>query len=800
MNLVTYSMMTLASVVVFSELIGLDGGVALVLNVFTILLFLMFPLFWFVNTVELVVENKQTDELQAELAYKQTTATTYTTKNFVCDFYHSFLTRLTEQPDVDFNDINRIFQTTLQKLLSLHKKKKLFAFTPRKHDLLAIYTDLVAAGTLPMNDIIDTVLTSKLVRSSSGVLPISVALDGRRGSCDDDCSMCPNECIANGAKADIARSYLSSEGTFIRGTISDFSIVEQTWRRLAELEIMGHPPDKLEFILLGGTFDCFPADYRMQVAVDIFYACNMYQYISTRFGGTHATVLKEWYATNPFPTNAPLSESLTSFLYSLRPRPIIDLSMLEKTNNQLLRYEQDINTKLHCCRVIGILLETRPDRINRYSLTGMRKLGCTRIQMGIQSSDDSVLKTIKRGHTMAHSIRANAFIRDNGFKIDGHIMPDLPSSTVESDRKTVEDVFLGDQSQLDYGKLYPCLDLPFTEIRKWKQSGKWKPRAEHQFTEFLDTLSYAMSIVPPWTRINRLQRDFPEASEHNDGLGFVSEHIKTNLHQMVTDDMKKKQWKCYEIRSREIRNGVIDTQLHRAKLYIRTYRANEGTEWFISVELEKPQNDDFNDTHLLGLCRLRIPDYEFTEKTHLPQHYLPVYRSKMDRIARIRELHVYGNIVSSSSTGQSQHRGIGKFLIHVAELISSMYDCTLITIISGVGVRDYYEHLGYTLDDHEDQFMVKRFSTEEKQLQPLVLFGKQYMKEEIVDALQHTLIHTTYLAPLLQKSVSTTVVRDPDQDSEQRLPMSYRHHVYELIQRGEAEGFAFTGKELQEKQ
>jgi hypothetical protein len=120
-----------------------------------------------------------------------------------------------------------------------------------------------------------------------------------------------------------------------------------------------------------------------------------------------------------------------------------------------------------------------------------------------------------------------------------------------------------------------------------------------------------------------------------------------------------------------------------------------------------------------------------------------------------------------------------------------MYDCTLITIISGVGVRDYYEHLGYTLDDHEDQFMVKRFSTGEtdNQLQPLLLFGKQYMREEIVDALQHTLIHTTYLAPLLQQSVSRSTIVE-------RLSSSYRHHVYELIQRGEAEGFAFTGKEV----
>ena len=251
---------------------------------------------------------------------------------FVIDFYHGFLSHLTDK--TEFEELNSIYQKTLQKLLSLHKKKKLFHSVPRKHDLLAIYMDLVKERVLPLNDIIDTILTSKLVRSSSGVLPISIALDGKNGSCSSDCAMCPNECIANGAEKDIARSYLSSEGTFIRGDIQHFSIVEQTWRRLAELEIMGHPPDKLEFILLGGTFDCFPREYRIQVAMDIFYACNVYAEISTRFNGKHANLLKEWYATNPFPSNAALSVSLTTFLYSIRPRPIQTDS--EKKNSDLL--------------------------------------------------------------------------------------------------------------------------------------------------------------------------------------------------------------------------------------------------------------------------------------------------------------------------------------------------------------------------------------------------------------------------------------------------------------------------------
>jgi elongator complex protein 3 len=306
----------------------------------------------------------------------------------------------------------------------------------------------------------------------------------------------------------------------------------------------------------------------------------------------------------------------------------------------------------------------------------------------------------------------------------------------------VQNIFQGVDCQLDYCKIYPCLDLPYTKIREWKHSGKWKPIAENRFPEFLDFLAYTMSIIPPWTRANRVQRDFPEATEKNNQLGFVSETIQSNLQQIVTDYMKKKGMKCYDIRSREVRNELIDHE--RAKLYIRIYRANEGTEFFLSVEI--PRTDkDFNDTSLLGLCRLRIPDYEFSEKEDIPFHYLPVFRKK-ERIARIRELHVYGNIVSGSqgnSQGNpnSQHRGIGKFLIGVAESISRFYECSLVTIISGVGVRDYYENIGYTLDENEDQYMIKR--PEEKI--DLVLFGKKYDETRIHNTVGGSTISQQYI-------------------------------------------------------
>jgi ELP3 family radical SAM enzyme/protein acetyltransferase len=501
--------------------------------------------------------------------------------------------------------------------------------------------------------------------------------------------------------------------------------------------------------------------------------------VSIKFNGENTHVLQKWFSTRPFANNSPLSKELLDVLYTSRPRPIADIKNMKKTE-QFLIDEQLVNTKCRSCRAIGIVHETRPDRVNRYSLTELRKLGSTRIQIGIQTDNDDVLEYNNRGHTVAVSIKANREIRDNGFKIDGHIMPDLPGTTLEIDYKMVQNVFLGSNLQLDYCKLYPCLDLPFTKIRELKKSGEWVSIAETRYPEFLDFLAYAMSIVPPWTRVNRVQRDFPEASEANKQLGYVSDTIRTNLQQIVTQHMEKKGLACRDVRSREVRNAIIDTQLQYAKLYIRVYRANEGTEFFLSVEI--PDGEGFDDTRLLGLCRLRIPDFEFTEKEHIPFHYLPVYRSKTERIARIRELHVYGNIASLTQDGNSQHRGIGTFLMSAAETITRVFGCTLISVISGVGVRDYYENLGYSLDTNEDQYMVKRIDNKNDKNHKndkLRLFGKIYNTDHIQQSIRSSTIVQKYILKNADQSISNIS----------------NTHVYDRIQNGEAQGFAIDGDE-----
>ncbi len=697
------------------------------------------------------------------------------------EFYEIFHDKLSKTTMNDFDQVNQLLQVTLKTALT--KYKGAFTTMPSKSDLLKVYQSLITSKRLLNDNIMETLLTTRVVRSSSGVLPISIALDGRKGcgdsgeiedgfSCAYNCAFCPNECVANGAEKDIARSYLSSEGTFIRGAIQNFNVTEQVWRRLAELEVMGHVPDKLEVIPLGGTWDCYPRSYRERFSQQLFYAANTYSLISIRYNGEYSNMLKRWIESKPFQNNLPLDILMCDIIRSARPM-------------RTLEDEKHMNTTSSCCRIIGLVFETRPDRISRATLLEKRRLGCTRIQLGIQHTDNDVLYFNNRGHTVEATIRAIRACRDAGFKVDGHIMPDLPFTEIPKDYDMVHRVFCDSDLQLDYCKVYPCLDLPFTLARQWKEDGTWKPYAEHNFPEFLKLLCHTLTIVPPWVRINRVQRDFPEASVKNNGLGFVSDTIKTNLHQIVDDEMKRTGQKCYDIRSREIKNTIVtNSLLDTAKLYIRTYRANEGTEFFISVEIPKTNPDsDFDDSYLLGLCRLRLTDYDINKPgnykptdTNIPTHLLSTYRTKTEKIARIRELHVYGNIASKTVNGNSQHKGIGKFLVATAETIARIYNFDKVSIISGVGVRDYYTHLGYILNDKEDEFMIKDLHNS-KEL-TMNLFGKVYGPSDI-STITHALFNST---------ISSKYHNTFDTSSYS----NYTSCTYNHIQNGEAQGFSFT--------
>ena len=526
----------------------------------------------------------------------------------------------------------------------MKKVPKKFKITPRKDILTHSYQQLINDGIIEKNNTMDAYLVKLPIRSWSGVLVVTIVLRPDKFSCPYDCKYCPDERKSNGADYDMPRSYLSSEPAVMRAMEVDFDIAKQFKSRIDTLKKNGHEIDKVEIIVLGGTFSSYPRDYQTEAMRDIFYAANIYNKTKKR-------------------------EALS------------------------LHTEQSFN-ETNDIKIIGISLETRPDQINKYELRRFRELGCTRIQIGVQHTDDEILKIINRKHDVQCSVNAIKLMKDFGFKVDIHIMPDLPGATPEKDKAMFDEIFLTDKYKPDYVKIYPCLDVTYTEIRKWKEDGRWTPYSEKNGgKEIIDLILYVQkNLIDKYVRINRIQRDFPKEHNNNDFKGFVSDTHMTNLRQILEDRLKKDGVKCKCIRSREIKNG--DYKLRDVRRNIMTYDASGGIDKFISF-------DDSKNDALLGFIRLRIPN-----EVESAQHFIPALRNA----ALIRELHVYGSLKKVNAKGEfskPQHNGFGKSLVMTAENIAWYNNYKKVAIISGVGVRKYYERMGYVL---KNTYMIKEIT------------------------------------------------------------------------------------------
>jgi len=531
---------------------------------------------------------------------------------------------------------------------------KKFKITPRKDVLSHTYQRLIADGTLAKHSAMDIYFVKLPVRSWSGVLVVTIVLRPDKFSCPYDCKYCPNETIKNGAIHDMPRSYLSSEPAVMRAMDVDFDIIKQFRSRIKTLRENGHEIDKVEIIVLGGTFSSYPRDYQYEAMRDIFYAANTQNQCQA-----HQTYVRD-----------PLS----------------------------LQTEQYLNTDTNSLKIIGISLETRPDQINKHELRRFREYGCTRIQIGVQHTDNEILNIVNRKHDTECSIKAIKLMKDFGFKVDIHIMPDLPGATPEKDKLMFDEIFATTKFCPDYIKIYPCLDVTYTEIRKWKEDGRWTPYSElNGGKDLIDLILYAKkNLIPKWIRINRIQRDFPEEHTNNSFKGFLSDTHKSNLRQLLDDRMKKDGVSCKCIRCREIKNNAY--HMRDVWANIITYEASDGVEKFISY-------DDNKNDRLLGFIRLRMPPKS-------SEHFIPALRGA----ALIRELHVYGSLKKvkvakafkeKGDVSKPQHNGFGKRLIIMSEIIAWWYGYKSIAVISGIGVRAYYRKMGYEL---KDTYMVKKLT------------------------------------------------------------------------------------------
>jgi ELP3 family radical SAM enzyme/protein acetyltransferase len=543
--------------------------------------------------------------------------------------------------------LNKKINSNVEYKHAIKQLNKIFRMGPSKKIIRFTYNNLLHKNIITKNPQLEEHIITKSGRSTDGVLPVTIAMRPDQFSCKFDCYMCPDETIKNGAKVDMPRSYLSTEPALLRAGQDDinFDIVKQYDRRLKTMGNNGHIIDgcKIEINILGGTFPNYPEDYRYEVMRDIYYAANTY------FNRIDGTVI-------------------------IRQKHSLELEQFANETGRM--------------RIIGIIVETRPDSFSNKIVKQFLDYGVTKIQFGIQHTDNNILNVVNRKHTIEDSIKAIKTAKNSGFKVVGHFMPDLPSATVEGDKIMIREALLGPNLQVDYVKWYPCLDVEFTEIRKWKESGKWKPYAEIGKGEHLfDVMMQAKIHSQYHVRYNRIQRDFPPEihTDTKDVVGYASDNIHSNFRQELHDKMKNLGITCKCIRCCSVK--TYDENVKNATLYIDKYDASEGVEYFINYA-------NHDRSILYGFVRLRLSE----TNGHISK--------ELKNSCLIRELHVFGRQIGlyDKDTKGTQHSGLGKKLMKKAENIALDNGFNKVAVISGVGVREYYRKLGYVL---EGTFMIK---------------------------------------------------------------------------------------------
>jgi ELP3 family radical SAM enzyme/protein acetyltransferase len=359
-------------------------------------------------------------------------------------------------------------------------------------------------------------------------------------------------------------------------------------------------------------------------------------------------------------------------------------------------------------RIIGLTMETRPDHITADEILLLRRMNCTRVQIGVQHINDRILKKINRGCYYKDVKRAIYNLLNCGFKIEVHLMFDLPGAEVSDDIEMINSIFKLDKYSNEYNfadesftfdeaKYYPFQSVDWTVTKQWEDRGEY---LHYPQEDLIDVLIHAKSMTPPSIRLARVIRDIPVSY-------IMAGNDVPNLRQLLEIEMKKRNLACKCIRCREVKNKITDNDYI---INIRKYNASGGTEFFISIE--SPDK-----SIIYGFCRLRLTQNLGFIKSGGYKNSTSINKDEdinllpfLNGAAMIRELHVYGNMTPVNkklNNNHHQHRGYGKKLMETAENIAKMNGYNKIFVISGVGVRKYYEKLGYKLDNN---YMMKIFN------------------------------------------------------------------------------------------
>ena len=516
-------------------------------------------------------------------------------------------------------------------------------------------------------------------RTASGVATVTVLT--KPWPCSSACLYCPND-------VRMPKSYLHDEPACQRAERNWFDPYLQVTARLRTLHQMGHVTDKVELIVLGGTWSDYPEAYQIWYMHELFRALNDM--------GCEATVeresetrreqyrdagiacerddLADWAAeaqAHITAGDASYNETVRS-LYACGTRAdgngwAAAAQWQTATFSQLEALQRKNESAEHRC--VGLVVETRPDAVTPKRLAMLRRLGCTKLQMGIQSLDERILAANHRGIGVDRMQQAFEFARIFGFKTHAHFMTNLLGATPESDAVDYRRMVEHPAFKPDEIKLYPCALVDGTGLVAHWRDGSWRPYTEQ---ELVNLLAGDVLVTPPFTRISRMIRDI---SAHD----IMTGNKKVNLRQLVDLELAKRAQPVREIRSREIAFGAAaNDELSLSEVAYETTNTRE-----VFLQWVTPDN------RIAGFLRLSMPNADYVS-AHASD--LPINAGE----AMIREVHVYGRVAGLHQGGENaQHRGLGRMLIERACDIARENGYTAINVISAIGTRGYYRKQGF---------------------------------------------------------------------------------------------------------
>lgn len=556
----------------------------------------------------------------------------------------AILDEIARAPGLDARALDRIVKRHPKAGTSLFSKSEILA------GLRAF-----GAGTADANAALAERLRLRPVRTLSGVTPVAVLT--RPHPCPGRCVFCPSD-------VRMPKSYLADEPGAQRAEANRFDPYLQTWNRLDAYRQIGHPTDKVELIVLGGTFSAYPEPYRIWFTLRCLDALSDFGAGVDARAGAGAAPAAAYRRLPAQGGRAPRGDYNAAVGGLLRETFGPErLHASERASWEALAAAQRRNESAGC-RAVGIAFETRPDHLDAAELLRLRRLGATKIQVGVQSTDDALLARNGRGHDLAATRDALRGLRAAGLKIHAHWMANLLGATPESDAADFERLFADPALRPDELKLYPCLLVESAPLAAEYARGAWRPYPDAVLVELL---AGCLARTPRWCRVTRVVRDFSSPD-------IVAGTRVANLREVVERRLDAQGLRRQDIRSREVRGAAVDESSLR--LQETPYATAGGEERF----LEWVTPDD----RVAAFLRLSLP----REPSFVPE---------LGAAAVVRELHVYGPSLpfSERAPGSAQHAGLGRRLLAEAARRAAARGYRELAVISAVGTREYYRRQGF---------------------------------------------------------------------------------------------------------